>query len=322
MGVRSSALSMIVTGNLLVALGPAEPVVGAEGPSGLEWPSPGRPVSAGAMSSPAWAAECLEIPGDDRCEAWVAERAYGDIWGGFLQEQAARNLVALDDLLLVAEPVNDPGAQRFEERYDFELAAFATADGSVRWTRRYGGPDGAWDIPYSVALSPDERVVYVTGMRDYPRTPNIIDIGGGCTEEFHPASAITLAYTVADGALLWASGLDEEPSLDATFGSALSPGGETLYVAGARAGSSDEECDIDFAVAALDTATGREIWRTVLPGAPGRFDQAMTVVVTPDGATLVATGVTSTANRGADYLTIGLDLPDQGEPPAVVSLDW
>lgn len=260
--------------------------------------------------------------GSDRCPLWAAERSYGDNWGDFGYVDAARNVVGLEDMLLVAEPVNEP-TQSLEERYDFELAAISVEGGSKVWAAGYEGPADAWDIPYSTLVSPDEEIVYVTGMRDYPRTPNVIAFGG-CAVDFRPASAITLAYRVADGTPLWASGLDEESSLDAAFGSALSPDGERLYVAGLVAAGTGDDCDVDFGVAALDTATGEEVWSTSIAGAAGGRDQGMTVAVTPDGGMLVATGITSVANGDAKYLTVGFDLPDEksGDAPDDVSERW
>jgi DNA-binding beta-propeller fold protein YncE len=282
-------------------------------------------VAAGMMvgsgASPA-GAQIPCVPNVDRCELWSAERSYGDNWGSFGYVDAARNVVGLEDMLLVAEPVNEP-TQSLEERYDFELVAISVEDGSKVWAAGYEGPADAWDIPYSTLVSPDEEIVYVTGMRDYPRTPNVIAFGG-CAVDFRPASAITLAYRVADGTPLWASGLDEESSLDAAFGSALSPDGERLYVAGLVAAGTGDDCDVDFGVAALDTATGEEVWSTSIAGAAGGRDQGMTVEVTPDGTMLMATGITSAANGDSKYLTVGFDLPDEdaGFAPDDVSERW
>lgn len=254
---------------------------------------------------------CVEVPAlDDRCEAWVAQTGFGEGCCDFVENYAATNIAATGNDVFTTLTTNDPGLPRFEERWDFETVAFRQSDGSTKWTRRYGGPSGGWDVPLSLVLSPDDSVVYVSGYRGYPSNPNSIVIGG-CAAEFEPASALSIAYSASSGAELWRYGDGGTPSeLNASFSSTLSPDGSLLYVTGLVRGSGADECDFDLAVAAVDTSTGKELWMTSVSGPAGSYDGGYAVDVTPDGSRLLVGGMLAQTASGWDFTVLALDAVD------------
>src|SRR5207249_351829 len=85
--------------------------------------------------------------------------------------------------------------------------------GSELWHRVEVSGDSA----YGVAVSPDSRVVYVTGCSG--------DLA--CSQDI-----LTAAYETDSGRLLWSTIYDGGPGGDEAFGLALSPDGADVFVTG------------------------------------------------------------------------------------------
>ena len=46
---------------------------------------------------------------------------------------------------------------------DYATLAYDTSTGAQRWVARYNGPGNGFDLPYAMAVRPNESMVYVTG---------------------------------------------------------------------------------------------------------------------------------------------------------------
>lgn len=267
-----------------------------------------------ATPTASWGGACVPIPGlDDKCEAWVVDTGFGEICCDFVENPAARNIVATGSRLFYTLPVNDPGQPQFEERWDFETVAIDSSNGAQQWKKRNDGPAGKWDVPLSLEVSPDESTVYVTGYRDYPHTPNVVN--PGCVYDYEPASAFTIAYDASSGAEVWRFGDEQRPAtLDAALSSVLSPDGSILYTVGLIAiEEGTQGCDHDLGITAIEGASGSPLWSTTLAGNAQGWDAGYAAAVTPDGSALIVGGVTTRQGTGADFLTLALDAKDDEE---------
>lgn len=258
-------------------------------------------------------AECLIEELDGQCESWGVETDYGESWGccdyGYVE--AARHFLAAGERLFLAVPVNDPGIPFPEERYDFQTSVYDASDGRLLWKQRFGR--SAWDIPHALSLSPDHDRIYVTGLRDYPQTPNQV---GSCAQRFEPASALTIAYDSSTGAELWRSGFSETPFLDAALNAVLSPDGQTLYQVGVRLGGKVLDCDFDAAMTALDAETGQELWSVILAkGNADAYDAINAISITPAGDTAIVSGMIRRDPSRRDFFTAGVDITGDPEDP-------
>ena len=105
---------------------------------------------------------------------------------------------------------------------DYATVAYNAATGARRWVSRYSGPGNGKDAAVSVAISPDGRLVFVTGQSAGPPTTGI--------------DYATVAYRAATGARLWASRYDGPVGGDdSAVALAVSPSGATVFVTGQSA---------------------------------------------------------------------------------------
>src|SRR5205085_8441039 len=173
---------------------------------------------------------------------------------------------------------------------NYATIAYSTADGAVRWSRRYDGSAHTGDVSRAVAVSPDGSRVFITGRSH-----------GALTGDDYA----TVAYDAATGAQLWASrytgpraGDDEATSL------AVSPDGSTVYVTGHSHGIGT---GADYATIAYDSSTGAERWATRYNAPDGGDDAGLAIGVTPDGSSMFVTGRTQTSLAGIDGTTVAYD---------------
>jgi DNA-binding beta-propeller fold protein YncE len=139
---------------------------------------------------------------------------------------------------------------------------------------RYTGPVHASDQAESVAVSPGEREVFVTG-----------NVQGRGTRAYDYA---TVAYNAATGRQLWARWYNAPGNrFSGAIAVAASPHGGAVYVTGSADGG--------FGTVAYNAATGRQLWASHYHGY-----EAQSVAVSPDGTTVYVTGGSATA----DYATI------------------
>jgi hypothetical protein len=173
---------------------------------------------------------------------------------------------------------------------NYATVAYSTADGALRWSRRYDGSAHTGDVSRAIAISPDGSRVFITGRSH-----------GALTGDDYA----TVAYDAATGAQLWArrytgprAGDDEATSL------AVNPDGSTVYVTGHSHGTGT---GADYATIAYEAATGVERWVTRYNAPAGGDDAGLAIGVAPDGSSVFVTGRTETAAAGIDGTTVAYD---------------
>ncbi len=162
----------------------------------------------------------------------------------------------------------------------------AAVPGSQLWGSRYNGPASGADAATSVAVSPGGSAVFVTGT----------SAGSGGSDY------ATVGYDAATGARRWASryngpGNGGGDARQVT----VSPDGGTVFVTGGSPGATSGE---DYATVAYDAATGARRWASRYNGPGDANDEALSLAVSPDGATVFVTGTSTGATSGRDYATI------------------
>jgi hypothetical protein len=173
--------------------------------------------------------------------------------------------------------------RRSRQRYhDCDL----TTPGSGPARRGRRGPGNGDDLARSMAVSPSENAVYVTG-NSY----------GGTATGYDYA---TVAYNATTGAGLWGQAL-QRPG-NGTDVATRSPSARTRAV-GHRVqlgGTSGPDC----ATAAYNTATGGQLWVSTYNGPGNSAGVANSVTVSPSGNTVHDTGSSDGSTTGAGYATI------------------
>jgi WD40 repeat protein len=150
------------------------------------------------------------------------------------------------------------------------------------WVARYDG--GSYDAATSVAVSPNGSRVFVTGSStgDYA----------------------TVAYDAATGAKVWGRRYDGPGNgNDAASSIALSPDGSTVFVTGFSAGSTGFW---DYATIAYDAAFGAKLWVARYGESGNHYDEAKSLVVSPDGSRVFVTGVSQEPYQ-EDDVTVAYD---------------
>lgn len=190
------------------------------------------------------------------------------------------------DLLYLA--VESGGDADFDA--DYAVVAFATGGptpGAIVWEARWDAGQEKSDRVSDLAVDVDGRVI-VTGdsLRDAPTTK---------------LDYVTVAFDGRDGRELWSrryTGTTGGPESGHHFGRvvAASPTSRVVVVSGQ---SQDATSDSDWATIAYDSATGVPLWtkRLSTPRAPTEF--ATDLVFTPDGSSVVGTGVSGGGNPTA-----------------------
>lgn len=167
------------------------------------------------------------------------------------------------------------------------------------WTADYGVA-GVQDSGEQVVLDPAGKRVYVTGI-NYGSSPGLYTL-----------SINTIAYDPRTGAQLWTAhyagpaGTYAEPN-----DTKVSPDGRTLYVTGATAAG---DTGNDAVTIAYDTATGKQKWESRYTGPAAFSAWSNGIVVSPDGAHVYVTGMTTLAEGGIDdFFTASYDAVTGGQ---------
>jgi WD40 repeat protein len=167
------------------------------------------------------------------------------------------------------------------------VAGTASPGGTRLWTERFPGGTGQWGQGLSEAVSPDQPVVYVTGIT-LTTSSGMWDFG-------------TVAYDSATGATLWTA---HSTAWHITAGNivsypavSVSPDGSMVFVVGQfpRAGH------FSYLITAYDAATGAQLW-TAQPSGLATLP-VHPVTVSPDSATVYVTSNPGGAIR-AGYKTV------------------
>jgi PKD repeat protein len=164
---------------------------------------------------------------------------------------------------------------------DIQVHKYSPA-GVLLWSQVIGTGFMANDIARSLALSPDETDVVVTG-----------DISGG-------SGWTTAAYNAATGARRW---LVRAP--DVTAARDVVVDATRVYVTGQSfTGEGTPALRYFLAVVAYDRVTGARLWRTDKTPADGSYAHGLRMALAPDGSLVVAGQV----NRGfLDWYTVALE---------------
>lgn len=214
------------------------------------------------------------LPGiDDRCESWT--RAYDADPGaqGLSSEGASAHALSADGRTAYVTVTHRVGGQYGATRW--VLLALDAATGATRWTVRFEG-DHDYDRPGAVAVSPDDRTVFVTGTTHLP--------GGGSV-------MLTMAHDAADGSELWRTVHDGPGELDNGRAMVVSPSGREVYVAASSESGVGSIHNLDFLVAGYDASSGRELFATRWDGAGvGGVDYPLVLDVHPQGRLVYAVG--------------------------------
>jgi hypothetical protein len=217
--------------------------------------------------------------------------------------------------------------------YDDLTVAYNAATGAQLWASRYNGPLNGNDFANAVAVAPDGKSVYVTGgsrggsslpgvafattvaynattgaqrwiarssgtgmggwLAVTPDGSGVIVAGPGIGTGPNAYSAVV--YNAATGAPAWTQRVLELQccSFLKSQTLAVSPDSSTIYLTGAPAGN----C-CDYGTVAVAAATGTRLWQRNYNGPGKKYDQAIGLVLSPDGSTLYVTGQSDLKNSG------------------------
>jgi hypothetical protein len=157
------------------------------------------------------------------------------------------------------------------------------------WAKRYNGPPSGTDAAYDLAVSPDGSHVFVTGF----------SVGTSSGADY-----ATVAYD-SSGTKLWARRFNgSENTGDVGRAVAVSPDGSTVFVTGRSHGLTTGD---DYGTVAYDVSTGKQLWASSYTGPKAGDDEATSLAVSPDSATVFVTGHSHGTGSGADYATVAYD---------------
>ena len=168
---------------------------------------------------------------------------------------------------------------------DYRTVAHNAATGARLWVARYNGPGNSTDDPYSLAVSPDGKTVYVTGAS-----------AGKSGFEY-----ATVAYRATTGAQLWVARYGAPRNVDSEAHSiAVTPNGRAVYVTGYSTGISG----YSYATIGYNAATGAQLWLRRYNGPGHGADRAHSLTVSPNGRAVYVTGESLGSGTGYDFATI------------------
>jgi PQQ-like domain len=171
--------------------------------------------------------------------------------------------------------------------YHYVTIGYNAVTGAQLWNSGYTSGQGENNQARSIAISPDDQSVYVTGR----------SLGKGYDDA-------TIAYNAATGDRRWVSRYNNSKANGNDFANdiAVSPGGRTVVVTG---GSAGKKSGTDFATVAYNAATGAQLWASRYNGPGNYIDAGTALAITPNGATVVVTGSSSDRIRNlTSYTTI------------------
>jgi hypothetical protein len=161
---------------------------------------------------------------------------------------------------------------------DWATVAYDSRNGKPLWNARYSGAAGGQNGGLALVVAPNGRNVYVTGYSERPTMQP--------TQLFDFATA---SYQANDGAQVWvrryASGNQDIPT-----GVAVSPRGDTVYVAGTGADSGAAGASPGNYTAIAYAANGGLRWRSVYRDVAGTSNVMTAMALSPKGDRLVVTG--------------------------------
>ena len=161
--------------------------------------------------------------------------------------------------------------------FDIATLAYSTTDGSVRWSTLQKGFGASTVVEgTAISVSPDGEQVFVAGLAARP-----------CGA----ARSVTVAYAASNGQQQWAALGPLESAIIAT---AVSKDGRSLYTTGWVRALDSGGASASAVVEAVDTATGRQLWRSVDTDSQWTSGQAIGISA-DDQSVVVAEDVHSVA---------------------------
>jgi WD40 repeat protein len=172
--------------------------------------------------------------------------------------------------------------------YDFVTIAYDARTGAQRWIDRYDGPAGAEDYVDSLVVSPDGSRVFVSGT----------SFGSGSDD------VATIAYRVSTGERIWVRRRGPAGVQDFARGLTVSPDGVRVFIT-----STTERADSrsDVVTAAYRASTGRELWADRYEGPGDSSDYAQSLAVSPDGAAVHVSSLSSSVGGGMTHTLLAYD---------------
>lgn len=172
--------------------------------------------------------------------------------------------------------------------------ALDTATGAELWATSWDGrPDGT-DNPKGIVVAPDGDEVYVTGVT---------------TTAAGDLDYVTLGYR-ADGRRLWSETYagPKAKGMDAPFGIAVTPDGQTLAVTGWSDGVVEYDADYATVAYALHGKHARRAWVARYDGiGVHKSDRAMAIAADRDRFYVTGDSWAGTTGTGYDYATVAYD---------------
>ena len=152
-------------------------------------------------------------------------------------------------------------------------------EGRIKWETRYDSPGHGPDRANGIALSPDGRSVFVTGMTYQDE--------GGPPFPVNYAFA-TVAYDAATGEQRWIAEKQWVDDFNEGLDAEVDPSGGTVMVTG-QVGVRQ----LDFGTIAYSTDTGEELWADRYGFSDYDLELGRHVTMDPDGQTAYVTGISS-----------------------------
>ncbi len=127
------------------------------------------------------------------------------------------------------------------------------------------------------------------------------------------ATALIRAYAKSDGRVTWTATYADRAYVNVTTATA-SPDGTTLFITGgAYNGFPVGATDSQLMTVAFDTADGSVRWASHWDARTDGTDNGKAIAVSPDGAEVYVSGVTTSARGDLDYVTVGYSAVDGSE---------
>lgn len=175
---------------------------------------------------------------------------------------------------------------------NYTTVALDASSGRPVWHKSYTGPGVGADTPAAIVAAGDLVVV------------NGTSAGTGTGTDF-----ATVAYDAKTGMQRWVARYDGAGHGDEGWfpsgihSLAANAAGSMVYVTGGSQGSSGA----DYATIAYDAATGTQEWVATYGDPSKKSDVSAAVAVSPDGTTVVTTGMSESAKTATDSATVAYD---------------
>jgi hypothetical protein len=184
----------------------------------------------------------------------------------------------------------------------FLTNVYSAQTGKLIWSKTYIGLGGQANAATQVAISPDSRTAYVSG---------VITIPGPFQRP--PANITTIAYNVGNGKIRWAARFNGESGLNIPDVMTLSARGDMLFIAGQSQYRDPSPSPVfRYVTLAYSTRNGRERWERYYNGYQDGNNQPLGIGVDGRGSRVFVTGAAQYSGSISApiyrYQTLGYDV--------------